>query len=305
MNAIFLPAQRAFKWNVFWIGLALYLAAAIAGIPLARTMQPLAQGESRLARVSLELGQYLLVGVLSLGVGLWLGGRIGLGAPFIQGWVEKAPVWDRLRGVLSLSLFVAIIGSLAMLAFGLVLTVVVVALGIVPLDAMAEAGAWTESYPALWKWFLVSISAGVTEEVAFRLGLMTLLAWLGSLVCRDDSGQPRAAVLWIANILAALVFGAAHLGGIIPVPLTPVFIVRTVAQNAIVGTALGRLYWRRGLESAVLTHFLFDVVTYVVVLPTLQSSSPLLMVCTLVGLILASVISWRQFVRRPRKGAGE
>jgi membrane protease YdiL (CAAX protease family) len=254
--------------------------------------------------VSLELGQYLLIGVLSWGVGLCLADRIGLGAPFIQGWLKHEPVWDRLREVLGLSLVVAVTGSLAMLVFGLVLTIVVVALRIVPLDAMAEAGAWTESYPAAWKWLLVSISAGVTEEVAFRLGLMTLLAWLGSLVCRDEGGHPRAAVLWIANGVAALAFGAAHLGGIIPVPLTPVFIVRTVMQNAIVGTAFGRLYWRRGLESAMLTHSLFDVVTYVVVLPALQSRNPLLVVSTLVGLILVTVISWRQFVHHG-KGARE
>ncbi|MGD9030572.1 MAG: CPBP family intramembrane metalloprotease [Anaerolineae bacterium] len=304
MNAILLPAQRSCKWKIFWIGLALYSAAVIAGIPLALTMQPLAKGESWLARVSLELGQYLLVGVLSLGVGLCLAERIGLGAPFTQGWSGNNPLWDRLRAVLALSLVVAITGSLAMLVFGLVLTVVVVVLRIVPLDVMAEAGAWTESYPALWKWFLVSISAAVSEEVAFRLGLMTLLAWLGSLVCRDERGRPTAAALWIANIVSALAFGAAHLGGIIPVPLTPVLIVRTVAQNAIVGTAFGRLYWRRGLESAILTHFLFDVVTYVVVLPALQSSNPLLIVCTLVGLILVTVIAWRQFVRS-RKGAEE
>jgi hypothetical protein len=297
VNTTFLHVQRTCKWKVFWIGLALYLVAVIAGIPLALTMQPLAEGESWLARASLELVEYLLVGVLSLGVGLCLAGRIGLGLPFIEGWVEKEPIWDRFRGMLGLSLVIAIIGSLAMLVSGMVLTVLVVAFKIVPLDAMLEAGAWAESYPAPWKWFLVSINAGVTEEVAFRLGLMTLLAWLGSLISRDDGGHPTAAVLWIANIVAALAFGAAHLGGIIPVPLTPVFIVRTVVQNGIVGTAFGWLYWERGLESAMLTHFLFDVVTYVVVLPVLRSNNLVLVVCTLIGLVLVTVFSWRRLVR--------
>jgi membrane protease YdiL (CAAX protease family) len=296
VNATLLPT-RSFKWRVFWIGLALYVVAAIAGIPFTLTMQPLTEGESWPARASLELVEYLLVGVFSLGIGLYLGGRIGLGVPFIEGWVEKKPIENRLRGAVGISLVIAIIGNLAMLVFGLVLNVLTVALKIVSLDTLLEAGAWAESYPALWKWFLVSINAGVTEEVAFRLGLMTLLAWLGSLISRDDGGHPTMAVLWIANVLAALAFGAAHLVGIIPVPRTPVFIVRTVAQNGIVGTAFGWLYWRHGLESAILTHFLFDVVTYVVVLPVLQSNSLLLAICTLVGLILVTVCSWRRLVQ--------
>jgi membrane protease YdiL (CAAX protease family) len=63
--------------------------------------------------------------------------------------------------------------------------------------------------PALWMGLLASMSAGVTEEIVFRLGLMTSLAWLLTVLMRRPAAGP--AITLIANVLAAIAFAAVHL----------------------------------------------------------------------------------------------
>jgi membrane protease YdiL (CAAX protease family) len=57
---------------------------------------------------------------------------------------------------------------------------------------------------------LGSVSAGFNnEEIWLRLGLMTCLIWLGSKLIRQL--RPGVRVIWVANVLAALLFGVLHL----------------------------------------------------------------------------------------------
>jgi hypothetical protein len=77
--------------------------------------------------------------------------------------------------------------------------------------------------------------------------------------------------------------------------------IRIVVQNTAVGIVLGWLYWKWGLESAMLAHFFFDVALYVVTLPVLQFGNPLLALAALVGLAL--VVRWaRRAVAADREG---
>ena len=64
--------------------------------------------------------------------------------------------------------------------------------------------------PPAWQGFLASFNGGITEEAMLRLFMLTLLAWLGSLVSHDDQRRPSLGVLWLANILAAGLFGLGH-----------------------------------------------------------------------------------------------
>jgi membrane protease YdiL (CAAX protease family) len=47
------------------------------------------------------------------------------------------------------------------------------------------------------------------------------------------------------------------------VPLTPLVIVRAVVLNGLLGIGLGYLYFTRGLESAIISHFSADLVLHV------------------------------------------
>ena len=91
------------------------------------------------------------------------------------------------------------------------------------------------------------------------------LAGISGAVHRKPDGRPSVPVLWVANIIAALLFGLGHL----PItsalaPLTPLIIVRAVVLNGLLGIGFGYLYCTRGLESAMLSHFSADLLLHVV-----------------------------------------
>jgi membrane protease YdiL (CAAX protease family) len=93
---------------------------------------------------------------------------------------------------------------------------------------------------------------------------MSFLVWLGRFVSKTSDGRPTLAVLWIANILAAVLFGLGHLpatAGL--VPLTGLVVTRALVLNGLIGTGFGYLYFKHGLESAMISHFSADIVLHV------------------------------------------
>ena len=93
---------------------------------------------------------------------------------------------------------------------------------------------------------------------------MSVLVWLGRFVSKTEDGHPTLAVLWIANILAAILFGLGHLPATAALfPITPLVIIRAIVLNGLIGIAFGYLYFKHGLESAMLSHFTADIVLHV------------------------------------------
>ena len=129
------------------------------------------------------------------------------------------------------------------------------------LQSPIESGA---SVPA-WMGLLASLSAGVVEELLLRFGLMTLLVWVGWKLRREPNGSPTDAGVWLAIVLAAVLFGLGHL----PLTsqyfeLTPAVVGRAIVLNGLGGVVFGWLYWRRDLVAAMVAHVSADVVLLVV-----------------------------------------
>ena len=93
---------------------------------------------------------------------------------------------------------------------------------------------------------------------------MFVLVWLGRFVSKTEDGRPTLAVLRAANILAAVLFGLGHLPAIAALfPITSLVITRAIVLNELVGIAAGYLYFKHGLEAAMLSHFSADIVLHV------------------------------------------
>jgi len=91
-----------------------------------------------------------------------------------------------------------------------------------------------------------------------------VVAWLGKFISKTAEGKPTSAIFWIANILAAVLFGLGHLPATaLLVSLTPLIIVRAIVLNGFVGIVCGWLYQTRGLEAAMISHFSADIVLHV------------------------------------------
>jgi membrane protease YdiL (CAAX protease family) len=89
-----------------------------------------------------------------------------------------------------------------------------------------------------------------------------LLVWLGARLFRQ--AKASVAIIWVANILTAVVFGAQHLssdGAVVSGHVSPaVFTALVIAYHAAAGLVFGWLYWRRGALAAMLGHFGADLV---------------------------------------------
>jgi len=111
---------------------------------------------------------------------------------------------------------------------------------------------------------LASITAGIGEEIMFRGFVFGLWGFLLNWLFKRFNGHTAA--LWIANIIAALAFGAGHLpalyyltGASSPAEMNPVLLAEIFLLNGIIGLVAGERYMKDGLVAATGVHFWTDV----------------------------------------------
>jgi len=117
--------------------------------------------------------------------------------------------------------------------------------------------------PTPLEWLLRSLSASLTEEIFFRLGLMTLFVWITRSIMKKSAFDKPS--LWIGNLLAALVFAGAHLPPVLSVNVPNWnLVILIVIFNSLGGFVLGWLYLRYCLLAAIFAHFVADFVQHVI-----------------------------------------
>ena len=195
-----------------------------------------------------EAASSLLQLLPACAVGVWLGAKVGLGSGLRQLASRTPGACETVRkGILP--------GALVGLAIG-----AVVLLGVSSMPEDARIPGWEN--PTILEGLLRCLSAALTEEIAFRFGLMTLLAWVVWLGLKRPASH--ATSQWGGNLLAALVFAAAHLPGQPPDAWNPVLLVPILTVNAAAGMIMGWLFMRYGLISAIGAHFVADAVQLVI-----------------------------------------
>ena len=258
MKQIVLATKRHWNWNVFFVLLALIIPASFAILPYALNRQNVSFGWETLVLDRL-VNSILPISLLG-GIGLVLANRIGLGMPFVEAWVTREPIAYRFRQITAIAWITAVV--LVLIAMFLHTVVFDPALNAL-LEKTGIAIPKQADANAVYG-FLASISAGITEETLFRLFGLSLLAWLGGMLFHDSDGRPKPIVFWMANLLFALAFGAAHLPteAAMGLPLNPLVVTSTLVLNGIGGLVFGWLFWTFGLESAMLAHILADIIRH-------------------------------------------
>jgi membrane protease YdiL (CAAX protease family) len=98
---------------------------------------------------------------------------------------------------------------------------------------------------------MISLGAGIYEELLFRVLLVGFLAWCGRRLLGWSAGLAGV----MATVVGALVFSAFHYVGPYGEPLElPSFTFRALA-----GVAFSALYLLRGFGITAWTHALYDV----------------------------------------------
>lgn len=287
MNKIVLQTKRRWSWKVFFVLVGLIIPAAFAILPYALHQQNLSFGWDIL--VLDRLINSILPTVLLGGIGLAIANRIGLGMVFVEGSAKREPIPYRFRNIIAIALIASVLLVLSSVflhsvVFDPPLHVMLKKLGI----AIPEAAQTPPLYG-----FLAAISAGIIEETQFRLFGLCLLAWLGGLLFHDTDGRPKLMVFWTANVLFALAFGVAHLPAQtnVGLPLNPLVVTATIVLNGIGGLVFGWLFFTFGLESAILSHILADIVRHSLIPFTLmqqdEAARYLAIVCVTVVILAA------------------
>ncbi|HSJ86085.1 MAG TPA: CPBP family intramembrane glutamic endopeptidase [Anaerolineales bacterium] len=254
------------NWKVFWLLWIASILATIAVLPYVLEMQSSAVDLTKLGLplsliVTLQIVQNAILCAIAIFAGLFLAKRVGLGSPILEDITRGESIANKFQAVLPLSMILGVLSTLIVLALEFFYFQPVMSK---EFGNTAAALSLQTAQPAAWKGFLASFYGGIVEEILLRLFVMSLLVWLGKIISKTADGKPTSAVFWSANILAAVLFGLGHLPATsMLVPLTPVVITRAIALNGLIGIACGWLYWKRGLEAAMISHFSADLVLHV------------------------------------------
>lgn len=250
---------EGWNWRIFWTLEVAGVLAVVALIPYALTLQgsmlkqyPLPIPLAVLVPLQILQNAILIGGFVALG--MWLAPKVGLGTPLLVEWTTGEPVAPGLLRTLPLSVLWGVMAS--------VLVIFLDAKIFAPhLPHIAHAEA---ANPAAWKGFLASFYGGIDEEIFLRFGIMTLLVLGLGRIFRTAERRPAGVAFWLANVIAALLFGLGHLPATaMLMPLTKFVVLRALLLNGIGGVVFGVLYWKRGLESAMVSHFAADLILHV------------------------------------------
>ena len=177
----------------------------------------------------------LMFGVMTF-IGLYLARRLALD---IFSWEKKVP----LPSVFTTSLVLGVFVGIAIIILNFIFS-------------LFGAGPSIE-YAPTWQSFLVSFFGGISEEVMLRLFFVTLIAWVLFQTTKKKN-------MWPAISIVALLFALAHLPLNTAEAISFLAVVRQMITSGLAGMVFGWLYWKKGLESAMLAHFTTDIVLFVI-----------------------------------------
>ncbi len=189
---------------------------------------------------------------LAVAIGMWLAPKIGLHSPAAEAFADQKPVWPALKPQLMPGIAAGIACGIAIVAAW------VVAKPLMPAEFVTRALEFNKFLPHAVR----ILYGGFTEEILLRWGVMTFLVWLLWRLFQRGRGEVHEASVIIAIVLSAIVFGAGHLpiASALAGGLTLPVVIYVLVANSLFGIVAGFLYWRRGLEAAMLAHMFAHVV---------------------------------------------
>lgn len=246
------------NWRVFLILLFLSVLSVFAVFPYVLTLQGDIIKQAGIPISTLIIAQLIQSTILfsfSIFLGLFLAKKIDFHLPVLEAWAAKKDYKKLIQNMLPFSLLLGVITALV---------IYVVDYGFA---IQGSEISTSQHMTPVWQTMLASFYGGITEEVLLRLFIMTLFIWLGMKISKQK--KPTPAIILPSILLSAIIFGLGHL----PITaslttITPVIILRAIVLNGIGGVIFGWLYWKKGLESAMLAHFTTDIVL-LTVLPLL------------------------------------
>ena len=244
--------RELINWKLYFVLLVASIFSVVAIMPYALTLQA-----DILKTLPIPLPLALLLSVIQstvliailLFIGLKLSKQLGLKIPILEGYIAKKN-HSNIKSIIKMSVLLGILTGVVII----LLDFLFIKLGVSLLEQV--------SVP-IWQGFLASFYGGIAEEIILRLFFMTLIVWIFSKFKKTNVIKNNF-IMWSSIIIAALLFGVGHLPATAALTsLTPLVIFRALLLNGIGGIVFGWLYWKKGLESAMIAHFFADIILHV------------------------------------------
>jgi membrane protease YdiL (CAAX protease family) len=248
--------RKGFNWREWAILSIAGTAAAFSILPTMWTaleQTAARQGMSMPSFLAFQFASSAAQISLIVAIGLFFAHRTGLGAPILERWLKGEAVGSQIRSIL-----------LPAISLGALFAVATEAVNLLVFAPLLPGFSSVISELSGWQALLASFYGGIFEELMLRLLLVSALAWLFGKVSHTAVGTPTREAFWVAIGGAAIIFGLGHLPATsLTVATSPLVVLRAIVLNGIMGAIFGAIYWKRGLEAAMLTHFSADIVLHV------------------------------------------
>ncbi|KLU58746.1 CAAX amino terminal protease self- immunity [Peptococcaceae bacterium CEB3] len=246
--------KKIINWKLFLVLIAVSGVTGALVLPFAYALAPLPDNTPMQIIILTQIAQTLVLSALASFFGLLLSRRVGFGAPILEGITGGEQRKGYLKSILGSSVLWGIGGG------------VLVVLLCIPFWNMSIELMKAEMAVPVWKSALAIFYGGTTEEILFRLFLMTLLVWITAKIKKTKDGGPTQIGVWLAIIITGVIFGLGHLDITSAITaITDDVILRAVLLNGSLSVIYGWLYWKKGLESAMIAHFSTDVVLHLII----------------------------------------
>ena len=194
----------------------------------------------------LQLLQSTLLFSVAIFFGLLLIKKINFHLPLLEAFLAHKDYKKVIKDISFLSILMGVATAVTIFATDHLFTL------------QGSAISTSQDLAPIWQKLLAAFYGGITEEILMRLFLMTLLIWIGMKITKKS--KPTQIGIIISIVLVAMIFGLGHL----PITasltkITPLIVIRAVILNGIGGVVFGWLYWKKGLEAAIIAHFSADI----------------------------------------------
>ncbi len=241
--------KKLINWKIFFILLVLGLISVVCVFPYVATVSRDVLDKIGQPLFVIFIAQLLQTAILfsfCIFWGLFFARKINFKTPAIEAFLEKGGAAAVVNKTFPVAALWGVIAAATIYALDIIFT-------------RAGAGLSThQDYAPVWQKLLAAVYGGTSEEILMRLFLMSFLVWLGTKIFKKS--EPPKTIIIISIIITAIIFGLGHL----PITaalttLTPLIITRAVILNGVGGVIFGWLYWKKGLEAAMIAHFTADI----------------------------------------------
>jgi hypothetical protein len=189
---------------------------------------------------------------IAIFIGLQLAHRVGLSAPAAEALARGNSFRSALKPQILPGLIAGFIAGVVILSSWLLFR------PFLPPEFTTRAEKLNTSMPFLTR----LLYGGITEELLLRWGLLTLLVWALWRIFQGARGTPRTIYFVSAIVISSVVFGIGHLPLVraLGVDFTLPIVTFIVLANSLFGLIAGFLYWRKGLEAAIIAHMTAHIV---------------------------------------------